>query len=42
MLSVLGASVTAGEEIEIVCDGPQEEEALYALVVLVENNFDEY
>ena len=42
MLSVLGASVKAGEEIEIVCDGPHEEEALYALVVLVENNFDEY
>lgn len=42
MLSVLGASVKAGEEIEIVCEGPQEEEALYALVLLIENNFDEY
>lgn len=42
MLSVLGASVKAGEEIEIICDGPQEEEALYSLVVLIENNFDEF
>ncbi len=42
MLSVLGASVKAGDEIEIICDGPQEEEALYSLVVLIENNFDEF
>ena len=42
MLSVLGASVKAGDEIEIICDGPQEEAALYSLVVLIENNFDEY
>jgi phosphocarrier protein len=41
MLSVLGASVQAGQEIEIVCDGPQEEEALISLVELVESNFGE-
>ena len=41
MLSVLGASVQAGQDIEIVCDGPQEEEALISLVELVESNFGE-
>lgn len=42
MLSVLGASVQAGQDIEIICDGPQEEEALLSLVELVESNFDEF
>ena len=42
MLSVLGASVQAGQEIEIICDGDEEEKALFALVELIESNFDEF
>ncbi|MCR4610431.1 MAG: HPr family phosphocarrier protein [Lachnospiraceae bacterium] len=42
MLSVLGAGVMAGQEIEISCEGPEEEKALLALVELVESNFDEF
>ena len=42
MLSVLGAGVKAGEEIEIMCEGPKEEEALFTLIELIESNFDEF
>ena len=42
MLSVLGAGIKAGEEVEIICDGPKEEEALYAIVEMIEGNFDEF
>ena len=42
MLSVLGANVKAGEEIELICDGPEEEKALLDLVELIETNFGEY
>lgn len=31
VLSVLGACVKCGDEIELICDGPDEEEALTAL-----------
>lgn len=41
MLSVLGAGIQAGDEIEIFCEGPSEEKALLSLVEMVENNFDE-
>lgn len=41
MLSVLGAGIRQGDEIEIVCDGEDEQEALQALVQLVQNHFEE-
>ncbi len=42
MLSVLGAGIQPGQEIEIVCDGLEEQEALESLVSLIERNFDFY
>ena len=41
VLSVLGACVKSGDEIEFFCDGPDEKEALAALVALVEDGFGE-
>ena len=41
VLSVLGACIKTGDEIEIVCDGDDEAPALEALVALVENGFGE-
>lgn len=41
VLSVLGACVKSGDEIEICCDGEDEAEALQALVALAENGFGE-
>lgn len=41
VLSVLGACVKSGDEIEIVCEGEDEQEALNGLVALVENGFGE-
>ena len=41
VLSVLGAGVRSGDEVEIVCDGEDEEEALSALIELVKTGFGE-
>ncbi len=41
VLSVLGACVKQGEEIELRCDGEDEEEALQAMVNLVESGLGE-
>lgn len=41
VLSVLGACVKCGDEIEIVCDGEDEAEALEALVKAIENGLGE-
>ena len=41
VLSVLGACVKSGDEIEFVCEGEDEEEALKALVTAVENGLGE-
>ena len=41
VLSVLAACVKCGDEIEFICDGPDEEEALAAMVRVVKNNFGE-
>ncbi|MCI8691199.1 MAG: HPr family phosphocarrier protein [Lachnospiraceae bacterium] len=41
VLSVLGACVKCGDEIELVCEGEDEEEALKALVKAVENGLGE-
>ena len=41
VLSVLGACVRCGDEIEIFCDGEDEEAALKALVAAIENGLGE-
>ena len=41
VLSVLGACVKCGDEIELVCDGEDEKEALQALVTAIENGLGE-
>ncbi len=41
VLSVLGACIKSGDEIELVCDGEDEEEALKVLVALIEEGFGE-
>ena len=41
VLSVLGACVKCGDEIEIVCDGEDESDALKALVTAIDNGLGE-
>ena len=41
MLSVLGSSVKYGEEIELVCEGEDEEEALKHLVECLEKGLED-
>ena len=41
VLSVLGACVKCGDEIELICDGPDEEEALPALTEAIEGGLGE-
>ena len=41
VLSVLGACVKSGDEIEIMCDGEDEKEALNSLVTAIENGLGE-
>lgn len=41
VLSVLGACVKCGDEIEFVCEGDDEQEALQALVAAVESGLGE-
>lgn len=40
VLSVLGAQVNAGDEIEIICEGIDEQEALAAMVNLFESGLE--
>lgn len=40
-LSVLGACVKSGDEIELFCEGPDEEEALAALIQAIESGLGE-
>ena len=42
VLSVLGASVKCGDEIEFICEGEDEQDALAALVTAVESGLGEY
>ena len=42
VLSVLGACVKSGDEIEFVCEGEDEKEALNALVEVVETGLGEF
>lgn len=41
VLSVLGACVKCGDELEIICDGVDEEKALETMVELVESGIGE-
>lgn len=41
VLSVLGACVKCGDEIEFICEGPDEHEALEAMLRLVESGLGE-
>ena len=41
MLSVLGACVKCGDEVEFVCEGEDEEEALKTLVHAIESGLGE-
>ena len=41
VLSVLGACVKSGDEITFVCEGPDEEAALAAMVKIVEDGLGE-
>ena len=41
VLSVLGAVVKSGDEIELHCDGEDEQEALTSLVTAIENGLGE-
>ena len=41
VLSVLGACIKKGDEIELICDGADEEEALAAMVKAVEDGLGE-
>ena len=41
VLSVLGACVKSGDEIELICEGEDEEEALESLVTAIESGLGE-
>lgn len=41
VLSVLGACIKEGDEIELFCEGVDEEEALAGMVQAIENGLDE-
>ena len=41
VLSVLGACVKCGDEIEFICDGSDETEALHAMIQVVEDGLGE-
>ena len=41
VLSVLGACIKCGDEIELICEGEDEVQALQALVTAVENGLGE-
>lgn len=41
VLSVLGACIKRGDEIELECDGPDEEEAMAAMIAVIESGLGE-
>ena len=41
VLSVLGACIKLGDELEVVCEGPDEEEALATMVEIIEAGLGE-
>lgn len=40
VLSILAGGVKKGDEIRIICEGPDEEEALQAMISVFDNGFD--
>ena len=40
-MSVLGACIKSGDEVEFICEGPDEEEALAAIIALVKSGLGE-
>ena len=41
VLGVLGACIKTGDEIELVCDGEDEEQALRSLIKIIDEGFGE-
>ena len=41
VLSVLGACIKCGDQVELICQGPDEEEAMEALTALIESGLGE-
>ena len=41
VLSVLGACIKLGDELEIICEGTDEEEALAAMIKIIEDGLGE-
>ena len=41
LLNIIGACIKCGTEIEITCEGEQEQEALNEAVAMIESRFDE-
>lgn len=41
VLSVLGACIKRGDEIELECDGPDEEEAMAAMIAVIKSGLGE-
>ena len=41
VLSVLGACVKSGDQVEFICEGPDEEEALAAMIRIIEDGLGE-
>ena len=41
VLSVLGACIKTGDELEFICEGPDEKEALEAIITIVKNGLGE-
>lgn len=41
VLSVLGACIKSGDEIELICEGEDEETALHSLVAIIEDGLGE-
>jgi len=41
VLSVLGACIKRGDEIELICDGEDEQEALEAMLAIIEDGLGE-
>lgn len=41
VLSVLGACIKSGYEVEFICEGPDEEEAMAAMIRIIESGLGE-
>lgn len=41
LMNIIAACIKCGTEIEIICDGEQEQEALNEAVAMIESRFDE-